>query len=278
VERVVGVPVHAVAGHDTAAAFAAAPLRSPRAAVLSSGTWSLLGLELEAPVLTAQAREYNLTNERGVDGTTRLLANVMGLWLIQECRRQWGNEGRLFEYGELERLAAAATAETPLFDPDDPRFLTPADMPAEIASACVSLGQAPPRSPGEFARAVLVSLACKYRLVLERLERVTRHQVDIVHVIGGGSRNRLHCQLIADTLGRRVLAGPAEASALGNVLVQARASGEIDSLTDMRTVAAGMDGLVEYEPGSEAAAADETYGLFLELTELAVDRVQPAAV
>lgn len=274
-ERAVGVSVRSVAGHDTASAFAAAPVGGPREAILSSGTWSLVGLELEAPVLTAEACRYNLTNERGVDGTTRLLANVMGLWLIQECRRQWGREGRLYEYRELEALATAAKAQAPLFDPDDPRFFTPGNMPAEISAACAATGQMPPASAGDFVRAALTSLACKYRLVLERLERVTGRDVEMVHVIGGGTHSRLHCQLIANILGRPVIAGPSEASALGNVLVQARAAGELGSLTEMRAIASRMDGLAAYDPGGDPAG-DELYGRFLDVTGLGVDPVAPA--
>jgi rhamnulokinase len=160
------IPVHAVAGHDTASAFAAAPVRTPHAAILSSGTWSLLGFELDEPVLTRQAAAFNLTNERGVDGTFRLLRNVMGLWLVQECRRSFG-----IEYEELQRLADEARDDVPLFDPDDDTFLAPDDMPAEIVKACAARGQSPPETPGEFMRSVLTSLACKYRLVLESRRR-----------------------------------------------------------------------------------------------------------
>lgn len=256
-----GVPLHAVASHDTASAFAAAPLRSARAAVLSSGTWSLLGLELDAPVLTPSAREFNLTNERGMDGTTRLLRNVMGLWLVQECRRAWDAS-----YDELSELAAAAPPDVPLFDPDDPRFLPPGDMPARIAAACAELGQAPPQTRGEIVRSALVSLACKYRLVLERLEAVTGRDVEVVHVIGGGARNALLCRLTAELLGRTVLAGPVEATALGNVLVQARAVGELGSLADMRALAAASAEPVLYEPDADRAAAEATYERFLTVT------------
>jgi rhamnulokinase len=257
-EAAAGVPVHAVASHDTASAFAAAPLRSQRAAVLSSGTWSLLGLELDAPVLTEQAREFNLTNERGVDGTIRLLRNVMGLWLVQECRRHWDAS-----YEELARLAAEARPDVPLFDPDDERFLRPGDMPARIVAACAELGQAPPAGQGEIVRSALLSLACKYRLVLERLELVSGRDVDCVHVIGGGARNELLCRLTAELLGRPVLAGPVEATALGNVLVQGRAVGELGSLADMRAMAAASTDPVLYEP---AVTGDATYERFLAVT------------
>jgi rhamnulokinase len=251
----VGAQVHAVGSHDTASAFVAAPIRSPRAAILSSGTWSLLGLELDEPVLTDRAREYNLTNERGVDGTIRLLRNVMGLWIVQECRRCWGDPS----YDELMGEAAAARADVPLFDPDDERFLAPGDMPARIAEACEERGQPRPEGRGETVRSALVSLACKYRLVLERLERAAAVDVEVVHVIGGGSRSELLCRLTADLLRRPVLAGPVEATALGNVLVQARAVGELGSLADMRATAAASADPVVYEPSGDA---DEIYERF----------------
>jgi rhamnulokinase len=268
--EIVGVPVHAVAGHDTASAFAAAPVTTPAAAVLSSGTWSLLGLELEAPILTARASAFNLTNERGVDGTIRLLRNVMGLWLVQECRAALG-----MEYDELERLAEEAREEVPLFDPDGDALLAPADMPAEIAAACAATGQAAPETPGELIRSVLVSLACKYRLVLERLEQVTGRQVEVVHVIGGGVRNELLCRLTAEVLGRPVLAGPVEATALGNVLMQARATGDLASLAELRSVAAASADPAVYEP-PDPDRGDALYDRFLEVTGLTVDQPEPA--
>ena len=261
--------VHAVASHDTASAFVAAPLRSPRAAILSSGTWSLLGLELDSPVLTDTAREFNLTNERGVDGTTRLLRNVMGLWIVQECRRGWGDE---HSYEQLGELAAGARADVPLFDPDDDRFLAPGDMPERVAAACAELGQPRPEGPGEIVRSAVVSLACKYRLVLERLERAAGVDVEVVHVIGGGARNALLCRLTADLLGRPVLAGPVEATALGNVLVQARAVGELGSLAELRAVAAASADPAVYEPEGDA---DETYQRFLSVTGQNVKETVP---
>jgi rhamnulokinase len=265
-----GVPVHAVAGHDTASAFAAAPLRTPHAAVLSSGTWSLLGLELDEPVLTPEAASFNLTNERGVDGTIRLLRNVMGLWLLQECRRSLG-----MDYHELLRLAGEAGDDGPLFDPDDEALLAPDDMPTQIGLACTASGQAVPGTAGQLVRSILVSLACKYRLVLERLMRVSGRRVDVVHVIGGGVRNELLCQLTADLLGRPVLAGPVEATALGNVLVQARATGELGSLGDLRAAAAASADPAVYEPSERRDRAEALYRRFLDVTDLAVDEPEP---
>jgi rhamnulokinase len=262
-EAAAGVPLHVVAGHDTASAYVAAPLRSPNAAVLSSGTWSLLGLEVREPVLDARAAAYNLTNERGVDGTIRLLRNVMGLWLVQECRRQWGDA----DYETLHRLAEEAGPDMPVFDPDDDGFLAPGDMPARITAACTALGQRAPDGPGEIVRSVLLSLACKYRYVLERLEQVSGRAVDCIHVIGGGARNRLLCELTADVTGRPVLAGPVEATALGNVIVQARAAGCIGSLAEMRAVAAASATLDIYEPRDASADFDR----FLAVTGLTVN-------
>jgi rhamnulokinase len=264
------VPVLAAASHDTASAFVAAPVRDgAQAAILSSGTWSLLGMELPAPVLDERALEFNLTNERGVDGTTRLLRNVMGLWLLQECRRAWGARGaRPPSYEELARLAAEAPADVPLFDPDLDELLAPDDMPGAIAAACERLGQSAPSGQGALVRSILISLACKYRLVLERLEAATGRAVEVVHAVGGGARNELLCQLTADVLGRPVLAGPAEATALGNVLVQARGRGELGSLAEMRDVVAASAEPRGCEPDPERGAAEELYGRFCELTGL----------
>ena len=270
-EQAAGVPVHAVAGHDTASAFAAAPLRTPHAAVLSSGTWSLLGVELDEPILSEQASAFNLTNERGVDGTIRLLRNVMGLWLVQECRRHWG-----VDYDELHRLAEEVDGDVALFDPDDDAFLAPDDMPAQVRAACQAAGQAPPQTQGEVVRAILTSLACKYRLVLERLIRVSGRRVDVVHMIGGGVRNELLCRLAADLLARPVLAGPVEATALGNVLMQARATGELGSLDEMRAVAAASAEPAVFEPAERREDAEAVYRRFLEVTGLAVDQPEPA--
>jgi rhamnulokinase len=245
--------VYAVASHDTASAFAAAPVRDEHAAILSSGTWSLLGLELPEPALT----DDTLTNERGIDGTTRLLKNVMGMWLLEECRRAWGEER---DYAELLAAAEAVREDVPLFDPDDESLVAPGNMPERIAALC----ERPLEGPGETVRSILVSLACKYRWVLSRLEAVTGRDVRRVHVIGGGSRNRLLCRLTADITGREVLAGPVEATALGNVLVQARAAGRLGSLAELRAVAAASAEPERHEPGDPG----EDYDRFLAATGL----------
>jgi rhamnulokinase len=230
----IDAPVYTAASHDTASAYVAAPLRDEHAAVLSSGTWSLLGVELSGPVFDDPA----LTNERGVDGTIRLLKNVMGLWLEQECARVWE-----VPYEQLH-AAAAEASDVVVFDPDDARFLRGGDVPAMIAAGR-------DMSQGEIVRSIYVSLARRYRDVLERLEAVTGRELRTIHVIGGGARNELLCRLTADVTGREVLAGPVEATALGNVLVQARAAGELGSREDMRAVSAASFEPVRYEPSRE---------------------------
>jgi len=264
------VPVFTVASHDTASAYVATPIRDEHAAVLSSGTWSLLGLELPAPVLDEPARRANLTNERGLEGTTRLLKNVMGLWLEQECARVWDAP-----FPELHAAAARASADVPLFDPDEEGFLRPGDMPERIARACVARGQRAPAGRGETIRSIYLSLACKYRLVLEHLEAVAGREVRTLHMIGGGARNELLCSLTAAITGREVLAGPVEATALGNVLVQARAAGELGSLADMRAVAAASADPVQHVPAGSREEAEATYRRFLDVTALAAPTVAP---
>jgi len=258
---------------DRCRKVAAAPVDAPAtSAILSSGTWSLLGLELDKPLLDARARAANLTNERGVDGTTRLLKNVMGLWLLQECRRAWARQGMARDYDALARMAAAEHGEVALFDPDDPGLLMPGPMPARIVAACERTGQRAPATPAAIVRSILVSLACKYRWTLERLEAVSGREVRRIHVIGGGTRNDLLCRLTADLCGREVLAGPVEATALGNVLVQARAVGELGSLAEMRAVAAASADPAVFEPGEDG---DQIYQRFLEVTGQNVKETVP---
>jgi rhamnulokinase len=272
-----GTPVRTVAGHDTASAFAAAPLTGLNSAVLSSGTWSLLGVEVDEPQLGPDAAAFNLTNERGVGGTVRLLRNVMGLWLVQECRRAWRAEGAELDYEQLHELARRARPGVALFDPDHDSLLRGGEMPTQIADLCVECGQSPPADQGELLRSILVSLACRYRLVLERLELVSDRRIDVVHVVGGGVRNSLLCQLTADLLARPVLAGPIEATALGNVLVQALALGEISTLAQLRELAAGSVSPRRFQPDA-SQPADETYQRFLAVTGLTANRPTGTAV
>jgi len=231
-----GTPVIAPACHDTGSAVAAVSL-TRTSAFLSSGTWSLLGTELPGPLITSMARDLNFTNEGGVCGTTRLLKNIAGLWLLQACRSCWAAEGQTFTYEELlEAATGQRDAFRFLFDPDDPVFLNPGHMPSAIAEYCSRTGQPAPVTPPEFTRAILESLAFKYRAVLESLEELTGIRYEEIRVIGGGSKNRLLSQLTADATGRRVIAGPAEATALGNIAMQMLATGAVSSVTEARQV------------------------------------------
>jgi rhamnulokinase len=258
--------VVAVASHDTASAVIAVPFRpGPRAAYISSGTWSLVGVELDAPVVSPEARAANLTNERGFGGTIRLLKNVMGLWLVQECRRAWAARSPKPSYADMAALASRAPAGGPLFDPDTPELMAPGDMPARIRAVCAQFGQLPPDDDAALIRSVFESLACKYRFVLEEIERVTAAPIEAVHVIGGGAQNELLCRLTADVTRRPVLAGPVEAAALGNVLVQLHAFGEVASLAEMRELVVASSEIRTYEPSPDAAAAEALYGRFLDV-------------
>jgi rhamnulokinase len=230
------VPVIAPATHDTAAAVAAVPAAGDAWAYLSSGTWSLMGAELPAPLINDLALRYNFTNEGGVGGTTRFLKNIMGLWLVQECRRAWERAGQAFSYDDLTRMAGAAAPFVSLVDPDDASVILPPSMPAALADFCRRTGQPAPAEPGAVVRCALESLALRYRWVLERLEELLGRRLDTIHVVGGGSQNALLCQFTADACNRPVHAGPAEATALGNVLVQALGLGLVGSLAEAREV------------------------------------------
>jgi rhamnulokinase len=225
----------ASASHDTASAVAAITARDGTA-FISSGTWSLVGTELDAPVLTPRAMLLNFSNEGGVDGTTRLLKNVMGLWLLQGCRRSWAQRNQMFTYAELMEAAAAEPGHGHLIDPDDVSFANPDDMPDAIDRFCRKTDQPAPRTPGGYARAVFDSLALKYRLVIKDLESVIERPISRIRIIGGGSQNALLNQLTADATGLPVVAGPVEATALGNVAVQMLATGAAASLADARAI------------------------------------------
>jgi rhamnulokinase len=248
------LPLLAVGSHDTASAVAAVPATSPAFAYISSGTWSLAGLELTAPVLSEASRLANFTNEAGIDGTVRYLRNVTGLWLLQECVRCWGSAA-----GPLDSLLAAAGTVPPLrfvIDADDPVFLPPGDMPARIVSWLSERRLPSPSGPAEIVRCILDSLALAYRRAVGTAQSLSGRHADVVHIVGGGSRNELLCQLTADAVGLPVVAGPAEATALGNVLVQARALGAAPvSLDGMRALLrSGEIELRTYQPGGDATA------------------------
>jgi rhamnulokinase len=231
------VPVTAVGSHDTASAVVGVPAATDRFAYISCGTWSLVGVELDKPVLSEESRDAGFTNELGVDGTVRYLHNVMGLWLLQESQRTWAAHGLIADLPDLLAAAAQVPAFTAVVDADDPRFLAPGDMPARIAQACTRSGQTPPQSQAETVRCILDSLALAYRRTVRRAAELSGRDVEVVHLVGGGARNTLLCQLTADACGLPVLAGPVEAAALGNALVQARAAGVVDGgLPELRAL------------------------------------------
>jgi rhamnulokinase len=258
------IPVVAPATHDTGSAVAAVPAQGESWAYISSGTWSLMGAELPRPLVTGAALAANFTNEGGVAGTTRLLKNIMGLWLVQECRRTWEKAGHAYTYDDLVKLAEAAPPFASLVDPDDPAFLLPPNMPAALADFCRRTGQPAPAEPGAAVRCCLESLALKYRWVLEKLEGLVGKRLDVIHVVGGGCQNALLCQWTADACGRPVLAGPVEATALGNVMVQALGLGLLGSLADGREVVRRSVEVKTYEP-RDAARWGEQFGRFANL-------------
>jgi rhamnulokinase len=254
------LPVTAVGTHDTASAVVAVPASDERFLYISCGTWSLVGQELDQPVLSQASRLANFTNEAGVDGTIRHLRNVMGLWILQESLRKWEAAGVEYDLTELLAAAAAVQPFSAVFDCDDAAFLAPGDMPSRIADACRRTGQAPPHTPAQFTRCILESLAIAYRRAVQQASEITDRDITVIHLVGGGARNALLCQLTADACGIPVIAGPVEATALGNILIQARAVGAIaGELTDLRAMVAANVPVERYEPrGNErewAAAA-----------------------
>ncbi len=254
----VSTAVVAVGSHDTASAVVAVPASGRDIAYVSSGTWSLVGLELDAPVITDGSRAANFTNEGGVDGRVRFLRNVGGLWLLQECLREWSEQGQDADLAELLDAAAALPAGGPVIDVDDDGFIAPGEMPERVRAACRASGQTAPGTPAAIVRCVLDSLAVAYARTVARAEQLTGRRVGTVHVVGGGSQNALLCQLTADRTGRPVLAGPTEATALGNVLVQARTAGAVTgSLEDLRSVLrAGLE-LRRFTPSPEAGSSGQ---------------------
>jgi rhamnulokinase len=257
------IPVVATASHDTASAVAAVPALGRNWAYISSGTWSLIGVETDAPVITAETRRLNFTNEGGIGGTIRFLKNVTGLWLVQQCRKKWSADGAL-SYEDLRVLAASAPPFRAFIDPDAPDFLNPEDMPAAIQSYCRHTGQTPPATPAEIIRCAIESLALKYRRVLDELRLVLPRPIETLHVIGGGSRHVTLCQFTANAAKIPVVAGPVEATAVGNIMGQAIALGRAGSIAEMRAAGAASFALDRYEP-RDTAAWDRAYERFADI-------------
>ena len=261
------IPVIAPACHDTGSAVAAVPAQKDNWAYISSGTWSLMGIEVPEPIVTDQALALNFTNEGGVEDTFRFLKNIMGLWLVQECRRTWAQAGDEMSYVQITELAEGAQPFGALIDPDDDVFLPPGDMPTRIVDYCKHTGQPPPSDAGEILRCALESLALKYRWVLEKLEAVHGRAIEVIHIVGGGAQNQTLCQFTADATRTPVIAGPIEATAIGNIAVQAIACGLIGSISEAREVIHRSFNVITYEP-QNSAGWDQAYQQFLKITGL----------
>jgi len=242
------VDVIAPGSHDTASAVAAVPAKGSNWAYLSSGTWSLLGIETQEPIISKDSLKYNFTNEGGIDNTIRFLRNTMGLWLLQGCRKSWARQGTEMSYAELVEIANDVSPFTCIIDPDDPGFLNPADMPTAILEYCSQKGQKPPQSKGEFVRSIFESLALKYRHIIERINSMREESIETLHIVGGGSQNEMLNQFAANATGLPVIAGPVEATAIGNILVQAIAKNELHSLQEGRELVANSFPLKKYKP------------------------------
>jgi sugar (pentulose or hexulose) kinase len=252
------IPVVAVGSHDTASAVAAVPAERPDFIYISSGTWSLIGIEIDRPIITNQSLAYNLTNEGGLNGKIRFLKNIMGMWLVEECRREWSRAGYQYSYAELVALAGQATAFRSLISPSHAHFLAPGDMIARIHQFCRETSQPIPSSPGEIVRCLLESLALEYRSAAAELDEVSGLALPVIHIIGGGSRNHLLNQFTADAAGRVVYAGPVEATAIGSLLAQALALGLINSLAEGRALVRMSFEINAYFPG-EREPWDQAY-------------------
>ncbi|MBK8933610.1 MAG: rhamnulokinase [Chloroflexi bacterium] len=259
-----GIPVIAPACHDTGSAVAAVPAATADFAYISSGTWSLLGLELPQPVLSSAALVANLTNEGGVYGTVRLLKNLMGMWLLQQSRAAWTAQNEPFSYGELVAMAQTAPPFRSYIHVNDPLFMKHGDMPERIQLFCRQTGQPVPQNKGEIVRVILESLAMAYRDSLEQLTAVTPHPVRVVHIVGGGTQNKLLNQMTANATGLPVIAGPIEATVIGNASVQLIALGEIADINQARAIVAEMAELAHYEP-QETAVWTDMYGRYQEI-------------
>ena len=242
------IPVIAVAGHDTASAVAAVPAENERFAYLSSGTWSLMGIEVKDAIINKETYALNFTNEGGIEGTTRLLKNITGMWLLEQCLKEWKKEGITYAYEKLVQMAESAPAFESLIDPDDTSFANPAVMTKAIDDYCLATGQNPPVNHAGYVRCIFESLSLKYNYILGKLTELAPFPIEKLHVIGGGSKNPLLNQWTANAIGIPVIAGPSEATAIGNIMIQAKAAGCVDSLQEMRQIIRESVHLDEYSP------------------------------
>lgn len=246
------VPVIAVAGHDTASAVAAVPALDQQFAYLSSGTWSLMGIETEQPIITTESYENNFTNEGGIEGTTRFLKNITGMWLLEQCRKEWERAGRTYSYPEIVQMAEQAVPFRCFVNPDDPCFANPESMSEAIANYCKETGQTVPVTDAEFIRCIFESLALRYNEVIQMLIKMAPFPITRLHVIGGGSKNRMLNQFTANAIGMPIVAGPSEATAIGNSMIQARSAGIVSNRWEMRELIAASIQTETFEPQDEA--------------------------
>ncbi|MBE6711238.1 MAG: rhamnulokinase [Ruminococcaceae bacterium] len=261
-----GAKVIKVASHDTASAVLAVPAEDEDFLYISSGTWSLMGIESKTPVINELSAKYNFTNEGGVFGTIRILKNIMGLWIEQESRRQWTREGTKYSFDELSEMALASKPFQCFIDPDDQLFATAGNMPRRIREYCEKTGQHVPETVGEIVRCIFESLALRYRWTAEKLEELTGRTYPVINIVGGGTKEEMLSQFTADASHRKVCAGPVEATALGNIAMQCIASGEIKDMWEARRIIRNSTDIKEYAPDMENAAAwDEAYARFLKI-------------
>ncbi|RHR42959.1 rhamnulokinase [Parabacteroides sp. AF18-52] len=260
------IPVIAVAGHDTASAVAAVPAQDQNFAYLSSGTWSLMGIETEEPIITEESYKNNFTNEGGIEGTTRFLKNITGMWLLEQCRKEWEKAGRKYTYPEIVEMAEQAVPFVRFVDPDDPRFANPSCMTKAIAGYCEETGQPVPETDADFVRCIFESLALRYNEVIRMLEGMAPFPIERLHVIGGGSKNNLLNQFTANAIGMPVIAGPSEATAIGNAMIQARSAGIVSTRWEMRRLIAQSIGTETFLPQDEKNWK-EVYGRYKKIVK-----------
>ncbi|MBQ4147576.1 MAG: rhamnulokinase [Prevotella sp.] len=259
------VPVIAVAGHDTGSAVAAVPAENEQFAYLSSGTWSLMGIETKQAIINERSYDLNFTNEGGVEGTTRFLKNICGMWLYERCRKEWPEEVRQLSHPELQGSAMQVEAFRSIINPDDDLFANPPSMIEAIQGYCRQTGQPVPEQPSEICRCIFDSLALRYRQVFQWLKEFADFDLNVLHIIGGGSLNKYLNQFTADSLGVEVLAGPQECTAIGNIMMQAKAAGLVDDIWQMRRLIAASVEMVRYEPSADTAQWDEGYKKYIEI-------------
>lgn len=260
------IKVIAVGGHDTASAVAAVPSIEDNPVFISSGTWSLLGIENDGPIINDKVYKYNFTNEGGTNNKVLLMKNIMGLWIIQECKRAWEKEGLSLGFGEIVQMAKSEKSGISFIDPDDELFYSPGQMPEKVKQFCKNTNQPIPQSIGEIIRCVEESLALKYRWAIEKLEEITDKKIHTIHVVGGGIQDKLLCELTANATGRRVMAGPVEATAIGNLIIQAQALGKIKDQKHGRNIIKNSFEMEEYMP-LNASEWDANYAKYLNILE-----------